>query len=104
VQMDVPPFCITRSLCSNTVMNLNVVGLRRAGLAVKERRLLECAFDIFYNSGLPISAALSRLEDEFDSPYVQELCDFVRESKRGVCKFIRDSSAADETFPRLAAA
>jgi UDP-N-acetylglucosamine acyltransferase len=105
VQMDVPPFCITRSLCSNTVMNLNVVGLRRAGLDAKERRLLQCAFDILYGAGLPISRALERLDEEFDSPYIRELCEFVRSSRRGICKFIRDPAApASDDFPRLAVA
>jgi UDP-N-acetylglucosamine acyltransferase len=105
VQMDVPPFCITRSLFSNTVMNLNVVGLRRAGLSAQERRLLQCAFDILYGAGLPVSRALERLEQEFDSPHVHELCEFVRTSKRGICKFIRDAEGeAADAFPRLAAA
>ncbi len=105
VQMDVPPFCITRSLHSNTVMNLNVVGLRRAGLSVQERRLLECAFNILYGEGLPVSRALERLEQEFDSPHIRELSSFVRASKRGICKFIRESEGQESlAFPRLHAA
>lgn len=102
-QMDVPPFCITRSLYSNTVMNLNVVGLRRAGLSVQDRRLLECAFQILYCEGLPTSRAAERMEKEFDSPYVRELCEFVRSSKRGICKFIRDPEEPAGAYPRLAA-
>lgn len=102
-QMDVPPFCITRSLYSNTVMNLNVVGLRRAGLSVQERRLLECAFQMLYCAGLPVSRAVERMEKEFDSPHVRELCEFVRSSKRGICKFIREMEDSSATYPRLAA-
>lgn len=107
-QMDVPPFCITRSLYSNTVMHLNVVGLRRAGLSVQDRRLLERAFDILYSSGLAVARAVDQIEREVDSPYVRELCQFVRESKRGICKFIREAETNAETtgesFPRLMAA
>jgi UDP-N-acetylglucosamine acyltransferase len=85
-------------------MNLNVIGLRRAGLDATQRRLLECAFDILYGSGLPIPRALERLDEEFDSPCVRELSDFVRSSRRGICKFIREPAAEHEKFPRLAAA
>lgn len=107
-QMDVPPFCITRSLYSNTVMHLNVVGLRRAGLTVQDRRVLERAFDILYSSGQPIPRAVEQIQKELDSPYVSELCEFVRASKRGICKFIRhaedQSDGSGESFPRLMAA
>jgi UDP-N-acetylglucosamine acyltransferase len=102
VQMDVPPFCITRSMHTNTVMNVNVVGLRRAGLSVAERGELQRAFRVLYGSGLIIPRAVDRLEREFDSPYVRELVEFIKSSKRGICKFIRE--VEEEDRPRLLAA
>jgi UDP-N-acetylglucosamine acyltransferase len=102
VQMDVPPFCITRSMHTNTVMNVNVIGLRRAGFSVEERGELQRAFRVLYGSGLIVSRAVERLEREFESPHVRELCEFIKSSKRGICKFIREVEAEDQ--PRLLAA
>lgn len=88
-QMDVPPFCITRTLTVNTVFNLNVIGLRRAGMPADERRALKAAFDTLYRSGLAVSNALGQIERQATSPAVLEFCGFIRESKRGICKFFR---------------
>ncbi|MDX2243524.1 MAG: acyl-ACP--UDP-N-acetylglucosamine O-acyltransferase [Leptolyngbyaceae cyanobacterium bins.302] len=95
VQKDILPFCITRSVSPNTIMGLNVVGLRRAGFTPSDRRLLKQALMIIYNSGLNVSQATERLEQEFDSELIQELCVFIRGSKRGICKFFRRSSAGE---------
>ncbi|WP_448561177.1 acyl-ACP--UDP-N-acetylglucosamine O-acyltransferase [Trichothermofontia sp.] len=89
VQQDVPPFCMTTSLSTNTVMGLNVVGLRRAGLSQADRQILKRVFRVLYRSNLNVSQALDRLETDFDSPLVTELCQFIRASKRGICHFIR---------------
>ncbi|OLP19892.1 acyl-[acyl-carrier-protein]--UDP-N-acetylglucosamine O-acyltransferase [Leptolyngbya sp. 'hensonii'] len=87
VQKDVPPFCITRSLSTNTVLNLNVIGLRRAGFTAEQRLILKRAFSLLYRSGLTVSQAVAAMEAEFaPDPLVMELCQFVKSSKRGICK------------------
>jgi UDP-N-acetylglucosamine acyltransferase len=102
-QMDVPPFCITRGLHSNTVMTLNVIGMRRAGIGLAERQALKEAFRILYRSGLTVPRAVERMRQELDSPLVRELCDFIAASKRGICRFVRsDRANRDAEFPRLA--
>jgi UDP-N-acetylglucosamine acyltransferase len=95
VQMDVPPFCITRSLTTNLVVFLNVVGLRRIGMPADERRELRRAFDLLYRSGLSVSAAAEAIESEVDTPSSHELSRFLRSSKRGICKFFRDEPRRD---------
>jgi UDP-N-acetylglucosamine acyltransferase len=95
VQKDVLPFCITRSVSPNTIMGLNVVGLRRAGFTASDRRDLKQALGILYNSGLNISQATETLE-QFESALVQEWCRFIRTSKRGICKFFKRSSQNDD--------
>ena len=100
VQMDVPPFCMTRSTTSNTVMSLNVVGLRRAGVTSEERRTLQQAFHTIYREGLTTKQALAVLDKE-QSPLVRELVEFVRSSTRGICKGIADDSARSTEEPRL---
>jgi len=89
-QMDVPPFCITRSVTSNMVIGLNVVGLRRAGFSADDRNALKRAFDILYRSGLSVSSAIAAIEEQIDTPPARELCSFLRDSKRGICKFFRE--------------
>jgi UDP-N-acetylglucosamine acyltransferase len=101
VQMDVPPFCMTRSTTSNTVMSLNVIGLRRAGVTSEERRALQHAFHTLYREGLATKQALAVLDKE-QSPLVRELVAFVRSSTRGICKGIADKSATSTAEePRL---
>jgi UDP-N-acetylglucosamine acyltransferase len=95
VQMDVPPFCMTHSMQVNKVVNLNVVGLRRAGLSAEERFELQRAFRILYRSGLLVSRAVERLERELDAPHVRELCEFIRSSKRGICRYSREIDAEE---------
>lgn len=87
---DVLPFCMTHTLSRSSVMGLNVVGLRRAGFSPEERLLLKQAFKRLYKSGLNMTQALEKLEQEFDSPLVKEWCDFIQTSSRGICKISRD--------------
>lgn len=95
-QLDVPPFCMTRSMHVNEIVGLNVIGLRRAGLSAEERFELQRAFRVLYRSGLIVSKAVERLEREFASPLVRELCEFVRTSKRGICRFSRARDAEEQ--------
>lgn len=95
VQKDVLPFCITRSVSPNTIMGLNVVGLRRAGFTASDRQILKQALLVLYHSGLNVSQATDKLEQDFDSELVQELCQFIRGSKRGICKFFKRSGGGE---------
>ncbi len=103
-QMDVPPFCMTRSLATNVVVCLNVVGLKRSGMPAHERAALKRGFDILYRSGLSVSAAIESIEREIDTPSSRELCRFLRTSKRGICKFFRDEPRRDEASDESLAA
>jgi UDP-N-acetylglucosamine acyltransferase len=94
VQKDILPFCITRSVSPNTIMGLNVIGLRRAGFTASDRRELKQALKVLYGSGLNISQAIDQLE-QFESALVQEWCQFIRGSKRGICKFFKRSGASE---------
>ena len=102
-RMDVPPFCMTCALMTNSIMSLNVVGMRRAGLTSEDRRAVQHAFHVLYRSGLPTKQALGVLESE-PSPYVREMIDFVRAATRGICNFVGEGSsqkAHEETPLRL---
>ncbi len=81
---DVPPFCKTGSI-SNTVIGLNMVGLRRAGISLEDRQAIRQAFNILYRSGLNVSQAVKRLKEACPSGPAQEICVFIESSKRGIC-------------------
>ncbi|MFN4278749.1 acyl-ACP--UDP-N-acetylglucosamine O-acyltransferase [Thermosynechococcus sp.] len=95
IQKDVPPFCMTRSLSTNTIMGLNVVGLRRAGFSAQERQLLKKALDILYRSHFTTSQAVQHLREQFVHPLIQEFCDFISASERGICHFVRRGEGGD---------
>lgn len=90
IQKDLPPFCMTRSSASNTVMGMNVVGLRRSGFSNEERLELKRAFTLLYRQGQSPLKAIEEIESRFHSLAVHELCEFVRQSERGICRFLRD--------------
>jgi UDP-N-acetylglucosamine acyltransferase len=96
VQKDVPPFCMTRSVSTNTIMGLNVVGLRRAGFTASDRRILQQGLNVLYRSGLNTSQAVEQLERDFNSELIQEWCQFIQDSKRGICKFFKHSQLTEE--------
>ncbi len=81
---DVPPFCIMDE--THTVKSLNLIGLRRNGFDAKKVRALKNAYLILFRGGLNMQNAIEQVEAEVDmTDDVQELIDFIRSSKRGVC-------------------
>ena len=91
-QKDIPPFCMTQSSATSILTGLNVVGLRRAGFSSTERQQLKAAFKLLFCSGLLVSTAVERLEASGPSAHVQELCDFIKASKRGVSKAFKSKT------------
>jgi UDP-N-acetylglucosamine acyltransferase len=86
VNRDIPPFVIAGGRPASAT-NLNLVGLRRAGIAQEARLKLKDAFRIFYTSGLNASQALEEIEKGTMTQEVRQFVDFVRASKRGVCRY-----------------
>ena len=84
VNKDVPPFMLADGNLA-TVRGVNVIGLRRAGVGLTERRALRDAHRLLYRSGFTPPAALERIRRELDlTPHVKELAAFVEASKRGI--------------------
>ena len=86
VTQDAPPY----STCVGypaSVFGLNSEGLRRAGVPVETKDALHKAFRILFHAGLSMSHALDRVAQEVPrSPEVDHLLEFIRQSKRGVCR------------------
>lgn len=81
---DVAPFTIGAGV-PYKVGGLNLVGLKRHGFSLAERKALYQAFKLTYRSGLSVQEALTRIEQEVEmNPYVEHWLSFFRSSKRGV--------------------
>jgi UDP-N-acetylglucosamine acyltransferase len=80
---DIPPFLIQQDI--DTVVGVNVVGMRRAGLAAAQINAVRQAFRILFREGLVLPAALARIEQELGAIDVaQELVAFIRQGHRGI--------------------
>jgi UDP-N-acetylglucosamine acyltransferase len=90
VVQDCLPFVITDGHPARA-RGLNVVGLRRAGVAAPNLRTLKEAYRLLVRSGLPLQAALQEMATLHD-PLVEEMIAFVRDSKRGFAHAHRGGS------------
>lgn len=80
---DVIPFATVAT--RKHVAGINVIGLRRAGIATKDITVVKEAFRIIYRSGLLLKAASARLEVEYgEHPLVREILVFLQGSRRGI--------------------
>jgi UDP-N-acetylglucosamine acyltransferase len=88
---DIPPFIIQQNI--DTVVGVNVIGMRRAGMANDQINAVRRAYQILYRQGLLIPNAISRIEQELGAfPAVEELVAFIRQSARGINP-VRERSA-----------
>ncbi|HET8577299.1 MAG TPA: acyl-ACP--UDP-N-acetylglucosamine O-acyltransferase [Methylomirabilota bacterium] len=84
VTQDVPPFIIADGIPA-TARAVNVIGMRRGGIAAPGRRQVQAAFRILYRSGLAPGSAVKRLKEELaGDPLVAKLVEFIEGSKRGI--------------------
>jgi UDP-N-acetylglucosamine acyltransferase len=80
---DIPPFILQQG--QNCVTGLNLVGMRRAGLASEGIDAMRRAFRLLFRAGTTQSAALAQIESELGAvSEVAEFLAFIRESKTGI--------------------
>src|SRR5437762_11085469 len=90
---DLPPFVIAAE--RNSVFGVNMFGLRRAGLSVKDRDEIKTAFKLVYLSDLNISQALEKAAAMEFGAAAREFFAFVAPArKRGICPY--KSGATEE--------
>jgi UDP-N-acetylglucosamine acyltransferase len=85
VNSDLPPFFLYSDF-NVAAKGLNTVGLKRAGFSASDVGMLKNAYRLLYRSGLKQDQALARIEAELPSDHTLHLVDFVRRSKRGICR------------------
>jgi UDP-N-acetylglucosamine acyltransferase len=81
---DVPPYFMATD--TNEVSGINRIGLRRAGFSHETRRSIQAAFELLYRSNLNTTQALEELSNKFRTPEIAHLVEFIRASKRGICR------------------
>ncbi len=86
LMQDVPPFMMAFGHAPAKIVNINAVGLKRAGYSREDRANLRYCFRLLYRNGLSMREALEKIDNEFDSGPPAELVMFFRESKRGTCR------------------
>ena len=85
VNSDVPPYFMYSDF-NVAAKGLNLVGLKRAGFTASEMSALKNAYKILYRSGLKLQEALTRIETEIGGEHAKHLVEFIRSSKRGICR------------------
>ena len=96
IGMDLPPYCM--GVATNAVCGLNLVGIRRSGVGVEERKGLERAYEEFFFGGKNRVQALNEIRSGKDSKgkEVKEFCDFIEKTKRGICHGLRAGDLREE--------
>ena len=85
VNLDAPPFFLYSGFDIEAT-GLNIVGLKRAGFTLAQVALLKKAYRTLYRSGLKLEDALKKIESDPGDANTQHLVEFVRRSKRGICR------------------
>jgi UDP-N-acetylglucosamine acyltransferase len=85
VNSDVPPYFMYSNF-NVAPKGLNLVGLERAGFSAAEISALKRAYRLLYRSGLKLAEALERIETEIGTEHAKHLVNFVRSSRRGICR------------------
>ena len=98
IMSDAPPFAIIEG--RNTIVGVNLIGLRRAGLASVQINAIRRAYRVLIHSGLIVKQAVDRIERELGHiDVIAELVTYIRESKRGICLTRARRAAARDMSP-----
>ena len=86
VVKDIPPY-MTASGNHASLYGLNSLGLRRHGFSNKRIQELKKAYKIFFRSQLSIKEAIKKVQREVEQTLdVENLIQFIENSKRGLCR------------------
>lgn len=85
VNSDLPPYFLYAGY-NVEAKGINLVGLKRAGFSAAEIQAVKNAYRILYRSGLKLETALERIEAEVAGDHARHLVEFIRSSKRGICR------------------
>ena len=80
---DIPPFVVQQNI--DTVVGVNVIGMRRAGMSHEQINAVKQAAHILYRQGLVLPAAMAKLERDLGHvDAIQEMLTFLRGCTKGI--------------------
>jgi UDP-N-acetylglucosamine acyltransferase len=80
---DIPPFVVQQNI--DTVVGINVVGMRRAGLDSAQINGVRRAFRLLFREGLILPVALAQMEEQLGHlDAVKDMLRFLRQCPRGI--------------------
>lgn len=83
---DIPPYIIAGRE-PIVYSGINIIGLRRRGFDNETIDKIHNAYRIIYQSGLNMTDALAKIEEEMEkTPEIEYILDFIRTSQRGIIK------------------
>ncbi|MFA5161624.1 MAG: acyl-ACP--UDP-N-acetylglucosamine O-acyltransferase [Elusimicrobiales bacterium] len=85
VALDLPPFCRAQGDRAKLV-GLNLVGMRRAGIARENISSVKQAYKTLFFSGMRLEEALAKLKETRLTPEAAHFVAFCEKSKRGVMR------------------
>ncbi len=86
VNMDIPPF-VTASGNRAKLYGLNLIGMKRRGFPEETIKALKFAYRLIFRSHLLLAQAVEIIRKEgAPSPEVDHFLEFIKNSKRGVCR------------------
>jgi UDP-N-acetylglucosamine acyltransferase len=96
VNKDVPPYTVVRGV--STIRAINLIGLKRAGFSAKAINEIREAFKLVYNSDLNTNQAIEKILDTKSGKEARHFAEFIKNSKRGICKKYRHTSKDEDYF------
>jgi UDP-N-acetylglucosamine acyltransferase len=86
IGQDIPPYT-TASGPRAKLFGLNMVGLKRHGFSKQTINELNQAYKILFRSRHTVKEAIKKIQEELPAtPEIKLFVDFVRESRRGICR------------------
>lgn len=80
---DIPPFVIQQNI--DNVVGINLIGMRRAGMAREQINAVRAGFKMLFREGLVLPAAMAKLERELGKfEAIQEMLTFLRGCTKGI--------------------
>ena len=85
INKDVPPFMLARG--PSVIRGVNLIGLRRAKVSRDVIKSITEAYKLIFTSDLNTAQAIEEIGKLSPSKELENLVEFIKASKRGICKY-----------------